>query len=233
MLGRFLILLSVLVIGFGCVFVIPSSPEMAPTGIRLELPEVVGLWDGEDQEISAAELEDLAPDTQFARKIYRNAFGDEVLVSIVLSGSDMVNSIHRPERCLPAQGWTLERSEVLEISIAEAKKPLEVARLHTMRKAKLTNGEELTIYGYNYYWFVGYNDMTPSHAERNLYDIRDRIFYGYNQRWAYITVATSITDNLQKFGRDADETAAIIEELIQALIPYLELRPLQATPEKI
>ena len=38
-------------------------------------------------------------------------FGDQVLVSIVLSGHDLDNSIHRPERCLPAQGWTIVDSK--------------------------------------------------------------------------------------------------------------------------
>lgn len=219
-------MLAVLGIGLGLVFAIPASPEMSPMGLRIELPDSVGLWDGEDQEISERELEVLAPDTKFARKIYRNAFGDEVLVSIVLSGDDMVNSIHRPERCLPAQGWSVEWSETRTIDISETHKTLEATRLNTMRTAKLTNGEDLTIRGYNYYWFVGYNDITPSHTERTLFDMRDRVLYGYNQRWAYITVAASITDNLQRFGKDAKASEKMMEGLIQELIPYLEMRPL-------
>ena len=77
----------------------------------MELPIFVGAWMGEDAAISEREREVLAPDTRFARKTYTGPHGDKIFVSIVMSGDDMTNSIHRPERCLPAQGWSLQSSE--------------------------------------------------------------------------------------------------------------------------
>ena len=39
------------------------------------------------------------------------------MVSIVLSGKDMSTSIHRPERCLRAQGWTLQEDDHFAMSL--------------------------------------------------------------------------------------------------------------------
>ncbi len=74
----------------------------------MKLPAQVGRWTGQEAPVSTEELAGLAPDTQFARQWYTDLAGDRIYVSIVLSGADMANSIHRPERCLVAQGWTVD-----------------------------------------------------------------------------------------------------------------------------
>ncbi len=56
-------------------------------------------------------------------------------------------------------------------------------------------------------------------------DIRDRILYGYNQRWAYITIASTITSGVTKFGRDEKETDAILQDFIQKLLPEISPPP--------
>src|SRR5688572_9429625 len=107
---RLAILLTVVTLGFSAVFLLPKSSAQ-PFGIKLELARHVDGWFGEDEEITQTELDTLGKGTEFARKRYRNDYllrapGYSVLVSIVLSGHDMSNIIHRPERCLAAQGWT-------------------------------------------------------------------------------------------------------------------------------
>ena len=54
---------------------------------------------------------------------------------------------------------------------------------------------------------------------RNVIDWKDRLFEGHNQRWGFITVAATITDNLQKNGRTEAETDAMIVEFIKKLVP--------------
>jgi hypothetical protein len=74
----------------------------------------------------------------------------------------------------------------------------------------------------NYYWFVGWNDITPSHFDRTYIDIRDRVLYGYNQRWAYITIAATVTEGVTKFGKNEQETDADVQEFIQQLMPLVK-----------
>jgi EpsI family protein len=189
------------------------------------LQESIGQWSGASEKVTQRELEELAADTTFARRLYSNAFGDHILVSIVLAGEDPDNSIHRPERCLPAQGWTVVDSRMVTVnSPALPSGQLKVTRLHNQRKIEDEKGSSHTLYNLNYYWFVGYTAVTPSHIDRALMDIRDRVTKGYNQRWAYVTVASNITEGLVKFGRSERQIDQMIQSLIQELSPRI-MRP--------
>ncbi len=227
-ISRLVILQIILVLGLSAVFFLPKVANSTPQGIGLNLPTYVGNWYGEDQKISEMELAILAKDTEFARKLYTDGLGNQVFVSIVLSGHDLDNSIHRPERCLPAQGWSIADSRVAAIpGTSAAAGPLEATRLHNLRKVVTKDGQTVTIYNLTYYWFVGWNVSTPSHLARTYMDIRDRILHGYNQRWAYITVASTITENLQRFGKDEKETDAILQDFIARLRPKISAPPEQ------
>jgi EpsI family protein len=219
---RLLIAQVLLVLGLGSVFLLPKIANSTPKGIELKLPSYVnGGWFGEDQKITPMELQVLAKDTEFARKLYTNG-KDQIFASIVLSGQDLDNSIHRPERCLPAQGWNIADSRVVQIPLIDWPQPqLATIRLHTSRQAVTHDGQTVTIYGVNYYWFVGAKDITPSHLQRTYIDIRDRIMYGYNQRWAYITIAATITKGITEFGRSEEETDAMVQKFIAELFPKL------------
>jgi EpsI family protein len=221
---RLIVLLLFLVVGFSAIFVLPTTARMQPVGIKLQLPQFVGKWYGVDQQISARELEMLAGDTGFARKLYTDAAGNAVFVSIVLSGADLDNSIHRPERCLPAQGWTIADSDTLRVPLAPGQE-LGITRLHNVRQVPLRNGTTVSIYNLNYYWFVGYHRLTASHLERTMFDIEDRVFKGYNQRWAYITVASDISKGLVPFGHSEAETDKMIQDFIRQIYPAISKPP--------
>ena len=223
---RLLLVQVLLVLGLGSVIFLPKVVNSTPQGIDLTLPSSVGAWFGEDQKITEQELKVLAKDTAFARKMYSNGRGDQIFASIVLSGQDLDNSIHRPERCLPAQGWSIADSRVVKIPIPQSSlQSLDVTRLHNMRKVATSDGRTIPIYQLNYYWFVGAHDITPSHLRRTYIDIRDRIMYGYNQRWAYITVAAQITDGVVQFGRTERETDELIQQFIADLFPQISGSP--------
>ena len=226
---RFLILDLVLLLGLSTIFLLPKTPLASPAGIALKLPIWVGDWIGEDSPVTARELEVLAKDTQFARKIYTSPAGDKVFVSIVLSGDDMTSSIHRPERCLPAQGWSVQSSSGRTIPINQSES-LATTRLLNARGVE-ADKKHVTIRNLTYYWFVGYTDITPSHLTRTLFDMRDRTLHGYNQRWAYVTVAATVTQGIAQPGRSEAETEAMIERFIAELVPKLQKpEPVSALP---
>ncbi|MEO7318831.1 MAG: exosortase-associated EpsI family protein [Chthoniobacteraceae bacterium] len=233
--SRLALLLAILLAGLSCTFLLPDQSKFRqPTGIDLELPKAVGgTWFGTDQEISSKERVVLGETTEFSRKEYKNArgrlpdSGDRIQASVVLSGADMNTSIHRPEWCLPAQGWTIENSSKVPIIIPDRGK-LVATRLKNMRfiPDKETgkpitdkDGNKLIVRNLDYYWFVGYNTTTESHTTRNLIDITDRLRHGYNQRWAFVTVAANITENLQRDGLDEKETDEMILEFIKKVVP--------------
>src|SRR5437588_11209068 len=109
-----------LVAGLSTVFLLPQAPKTKPAGISLKLPIWVGNWIGDDAAITQREIEVLAKDTQFARKVYTSPEGDTISVSIVLSGDDMTTSIHRPDPCLPQQGWSLQNTAQRTVTLANS-----------------------------------------------------------------------------------------------------------------
>jgi len=209
-----------LLCGLGSVSLLPKKIEIQPAAIDPALPTFVGEWYGADQPISQGERESLGPDTQFVRKLYTNARGDQIFFSIVFSGPDMATSIHRPERCLPAQGWTIADTRVAQIPIGSEK--LQVTRLHNVRTFRNDKSEPISVYSLNYYWFVGHNARTPSHYERTWIDIRDRVLKGQNQQWAYVTVISTITKGLQSFGKSESETDEMLQNFVRDLVPQLQ-----------
>jgi EpsI family protein len=218
---RLLTLEGVLLFGFGVIFLLPHARMSSPAGIAMTLPVWVGSWLGEDTEVSAKEIGALAKDTQFARKTYSSPDGDRIFVSIVLSGEDMASSIHRPERCLPAQGWTLQSSKQEKIPLGDGKS-LSTIVLRSARPALDDAGNERLITNLNYYWFVGYNRITPSHLQRTLWDMRDRLAYGYDQRWAYVTVTANVTEGLVRPNRSEADTAKVIQGFTAELVHKLQ-----------
>ena len=227
--SRLAILLAVLLGGLSCVFLLPTQKHFEqPTGVILQLPEMVGgFWLGRDQEVGQKEHTVLGADTKFSRKLYGNGLGDSLQASTVLSGQDMNTSIHRPEWCLTAQGWTITDSSKVTIEIPD-RGNLVATRLSSLRllndektgkPVKTSNGEPLIVRNLDYYWFVGYDNTTDSHMTRNLIDIKDRLMKGYNQRWAFMSVAGTITKNLRENGLDEEQTDELIQGFIKRLAP--------------
>jgi len=136
--------------------------------------------------MSLAEFEQLPKDTQFLKGKYTNAVGEEVFVSLVLSGRDR-ESIHRPERCLVGQGNSIEKSYVLGVPVA-GRKPLGVMVLETIRPLGGRTGKR-DIPGYYAYWFAGHGRETPQHWERMFWLGWDRIVHSVAHKWAYIAIA--------------------------------------------
>ncbi len=199
MLSRLLSLLVLIPCGLSLVFLLPESPPLQNSAVSLSLPGllVVSGWTaGPKMEPTEKELQALAQDTDFARRRYSRPAGydspqgtREVLeASIVMSGKDLNNSLHRPERCLPAQGLNLLGSSELPVKLRDGRQ-IVLTRLlcsttDPASKAKYTH--------LNYYWFVGHDSVKHTHYGRTVKDMRDRLMEGYDQRWAYITISSNL-----------------------------------------
>ena len=218
---RLFTLQVLLLLGLGSVLLLPRHTGLGPAGIAMALPHTFDGWQGTDAPIKPEELKGLAPDTGFVRQFYSRG-KDEVYVSIVLSGEDMVNSIHRPERCLSAQGWTVEHSARVSVPLADGRPPVEVTRLTDVREWRTPESKTVPLTNLNYYWFIGSKDTTASHWTRTFIDAKDRVLRGENQRWAYVTVSAYVTDNLQPGGRNVAETEKMIEDFIGDIVPRFQ-----------
>ena len=178
-------------------------------------------WHGVPMPVSEEEHRMLAPDTEFAKKRYYLSdvdtkqpvisdprlatFADLLAVqaSIVLSGHDLNDSIHRPERCLPAQGFKELKLEPRILKTDRGDVPVTRIRCYTEIKDPATgdfvldgSGRPVRLQHVFYYWFIGSHTVTSDHYHRTLTDMRDRLFGGFDQRWAYVLLGSSFTDYL-------------------------------------
>jgi len=218
---RLMLLLVILAGGIGSLWLLPRATERPRPGVSMELPTTLARakWIGQDEEVSDKEIKILGEGTTFARKSYSNARGDQIFVSIVMAGDDMNTSIHRPEMCLPAQGYTTLDSAPSKVLFGD--KALTAMRLHNRRNLPLVKGGHVVERSLDYYWFVGSAETTHSHLQRNLIDIRDRFLYGRNQPWAFITVIVRIGEGLQPFGLSESQTDEMVREFMAELIPAI------------
>jgi len=188
-------------------------------GVKMDMPGIVGGYSGENQEISLSERTILPMDTEFARKLYHTFDGDQINCQIVLSGGEK-RSIHRPEICLPGQGWTVKTSEVVPIEL-ENGQTLDVMRLMMSRPIELSSGEKFELKSVFIYWFVGKDKTTARHWRRVLASSWDRVFHNTQHRWAYIVVSGTVLEGLQANGKNEAETFEMLKSFIRDMSPYL------------
>ncbi len=172
--------------------------------------EMFQFWRGVSRPPSEKETESLADDTEFEKRLYtlvdptadkpRIGQFHAVDASIVLSGHDLNDSIHRPERCLPAQGFKNVRTERIAIEIDGRRLPVSRVRCYSEPVGQdgkpflSKEGHKLQIEHVFYYWFVGSHTVTADHYRRTFMDMRDRLLRGFDQRWAYVLLGTAFTD---------------------------------------
>ena len=144
----------------------------------VKLVEIKG-FASEPIAISEAERTVLPADTQIDKRRYVSPDG-EFLVSVVVGGRSK-SSIHRPELCLPAQGFQMASPRTVEVGGVE---------WHVVTLAR----KEASSMGFAYTFFNQDGYRTSSHLRRIFRDVWDRSMRGRIDRWVMLTVNSSISD---------------------------------------
>jgi hypothetical protein len=225
----------------GAVYVLPKAGDTAASAVKMELPGTSGGWEFTEYQATQDEILTLGPDTGFSKATCRRArpgevsfdgrlIPDHIDLSIVLSGHDLNSSIHRPERCMPAQGHKNMTSSNVAFQM-ENGHTFKAKRLHSV---KLNPGpEEGSVLKYNcvtYYFFVGHDQITNDHLERTLIDMKDRLVHGMDQRWAYVS-ASMVYGKLPWVQKEITEAEAdeklrkFIKEFVVDQVDWNQLKP--------
>lgn len=193
------------------IYILPPFRQVE-SAINMTIPTYLGSWQTETYPASQKELNILAGDTKFAKAkcglrrveemsyITMKAPIDIADLSVVLSGYDLANSIHRPERCMPAQGHRglISSDSTLELDNGRT---LPLTRL--LSKQDLSYGppedrQHITLDSITYYFFVGAEHITADHTERTLIDIYDRVARGEAQKWAFISASMTFRNDPER-----------------------------------
>ena len=131
-------------------------------------------------EPSEAELQVLPADTTFVKRVYTEEDGTWFRVSAVIGGRSK-SSIHRPELCLPAQGFQMRNPRERTVSGVE---------WHFVTLAR----KEASSLGFAYTFFNQTGYRTSSHVRRIFRDVWDRSVLNRIDRWVMLTVNSSTAD---------------------------------------
>lgn len=199
-----------------------APPNLVPeAGVIMDLPTLVGEYWGTTEPVSPSELALLPKDTEFAKKIYQDLSGNNLTAQIVLSGGEK-RSIHRPEVCLPGQGWTIQSGEVIPITLATGR-VLDVMKLTLTRKIEVAPGEQRTLKSYFLYWFVGKGTSTPYHWVRLAQTNWDMVVKKLQHRWAYVVVMAPVMENFKRGAKTDEETLDMLRDFIRQAVPEFQL----------
>ena len=170
------------------------------------IPERCPHCSGEVKAISRAELDILPSDTQSRKVTYTFSNNDIFTVALVIAGENRM-SIHRPELCLPAQGYVLSERRPIFITGA-----LPMATFSLRRKGNTQAS------GFSYV-FLNSSGATISNLQRVLGDNWERSTHNRIPRWAMLTVSSPSYDFQTKEGFEA------LQRFMQQFYPTLFTTP--------
>ena len=153
--------------------------------------------------------------TPIVRKIYQNLQSTAIQTTFVFSGTER-ESIHRPERCLIAQGNRIIDSFVYNAQ-ATPDRRIPVRILKVMTDLRDPDGKVTASHPSVYaYWFFSPRRETCSHTRRLLLTAYDNAVHSYRPRWAYVSLAMPINPD------DHDSYKAVLDDFIPHLYPLIE-----------
>jgi EpsI family protein len=226
------IAIVVAILGGGVLFTAMTS-DVAKTsepGVKLSsdgtpfLADQVGDWTGGERTgLTEDEIRLLPKDTEGSRRLFKDRNGDELFCSVVLAGRD-VTSIHRPELCLPGQGWKIQSEFTQDIPMASVPGgTLSVMRMNATRAYPQANGTTTQARSIFVYWFVGKDRVTPYHWQRIFWTARDRVLHNTNHRWAYILIHVPLAGDSGQGGtaKTEDDAMKIAANFVHDVYPSM------------
>jgi hypothetical protein len=187
--------------------------------MQLELPAQVLDYVSTNLPPSEDVVRYLPPDTSYANRIYVAPDNFGVKADIILMGADRT-SIHKPDFCVPAQGWQIVKKETSNLTIG-GPEPYEmpVARWTLRRTAQLPDGTKQEQAGVFVYWLVADNEQAVRHNDFIKMETWDLLRTGVLQRWAYVIYMSGC------YPGQEDAAFERMKRLISASVPEFQFPP--------
>lgn len=180
------------------------------------LPERV--LDSQSTNFPVDALSVLPKDTTFGRRFYIFPDGTNILLTVVLMGSDR-SSIHNPAGCMGAQSWLREKTERIMVPMDRPTHYTLPVNKFTLSNVQKDNSGQLHKVGGIYaYWFVSSDQITADRISGMMWSIAKALFEnGVIERWAYISCFCPCAPGQE------DAASKRVEQFIQAATPEFQL----------
>lgn len=192
---------------------IPGSPNLV-----VVLPDQIPGFSAELRAQPEIVTNVLPKDTSFGLCRYTAPDGFYTDANVVLMGVDRA-SLHKPDFCLTGAGWTIHKTEVQTIPIAQPT-PYDLPVIRITASGTFTQeGRQMTVGGIYVYWFVADNALSasPRGWDRMWSIAHGLLTEGVLQRWAYISYFAPC-----QLGQE-DATYERVKNLIAATVPEFQI----------
>lgn len=155
--------------------------------MAISLPEFVDGFTSTNIPESEMEQNYFPKDTSYTRRGYFFSTNEPpISATIVMMGADRT-SIHKPDYCLPGQGWVIREKSIVKIPITGENYQMPVAKWLISNSFAMPDGSRQSVSGIYAFWFVANGEQTPDHYQRLWWLTRDLLTRGVLQRWAYVS----------------------------------------------
>jgi hypothetical protein len=200
----------------------PGIKAMAIPGsvmMKIELPERVLDFTSTNMPEPEVVVGYLPKDTSYAGRLYTATNGLQINSTIILMGADRT-SIHKPDYCLPGQGWSINEKTVVNIPVAGAQNyQLPVAKWIIGNVYQTPDGQKHEVSGLYVFWFVADGEQTTDNYQRMWWLGRDLLRTGVLQRWAYVSFFSVCAPGQE------DATFEQMKKLIAVTVPEFQFVP--------
>ena len=198
---------------------VKATPIPGQVQMHIGLPETVLDYTSTNVPEPDVVTDYLPKDTSYAERMYRGPGDFWATGTIVLMGADRT-SIHRPDYCLPGQGWTIDSKTTVPLSIG-GDHPYQMPVMKWLIHNTVTgaDGQKQQVSGLYVFWFVADHEQTVDNFQRMWWLTRDLVRHGVLQRWAYISYFTVCPPGQE------DATFDHLKKLIAASVPSYQWPP--------
>jgi len=200
----------------------PGIKAMAIPGsvmMKIELPERVLDFTSTNMPEPEVVVGYLPKDTSYAGRLYTATNGLQINSTIILMGADRT-SIHKPDYCLPGQGWSINEKTVVNIPVAGPQNyQLPVAKWIIGNVYQTPDGQKHEVSGLYVFWFVADGEQTADNYQRMWWLGRDLLRTGVLQRWAYVSFFSVCAPGQE------DATFERMKKLIAVTVPEFQFVP--------
>jgi len=200
----------------------PGIKAMAIPGsvmMKIELPERVLDFTSTNMPEPEVVVGYLPKDTSYAGRLYTATNGLQINSTIILMGADRT-SIHKPDYCLPGQGWSINEKTVVNIPVAGPQNyQLPVAKWIIGNVYQTPDGQKHEVSGLYVFWFVADGEQTADNYQRMWWLGRDLLRTGVLQRWAYVSFFSVCAPGQE------EATFEQMKKLIAVTVPEFQFVP--------
>lgn len=213
----------VIVVMTAC-YLTPAAAGLSTPGVRASLPQSFATFWGRPIEPSKAEKEQLIDvGVEMSRMHYANTNGRSATATIVVGGSEG-RTLHRPEVCLPGQGWKITGSKATSVDLGEGSDVM-ATLLTLVRTEAREDGRVVQRKGFNLYWYVGKDRTAESYNKHIVVSLFDSMFRNLYHRWSMISLFGYLPFEDNDDFLAEEEIIDDLKDMARQIVPHIKDGP--------